>query len=1109
MNREKIKRLMGLTALIVIGLMLFRSATIVSAVHDLGLFELDRNAITNHAGTGLPDDWDRLYTNAGHAQAFTGIIEDTMGTNPLGTTGTQFQAGGSKDDLDLSPGGATGQVWKWDPGEPLDKDDITNAYAAAYTNMVDTGNNNVGDLIVYFGLDRFANNGSAQVGFWFLQDPTFGLTTTPSGGGYLFSGHHVVGDVLVQSNFTQGGVIDTISVYEWVGSGGSNGTLNLLFTAQDCSTTGADDPACATVNQGDTSSPWPFTPKFGTPGIFPQGSFFEGGINITRLVPDAGCFTGFLAETRSSTPFDSRLKDFALGQFNLCSIKVTKTGDTLSKVGDAVNYSITIQNTGAIPVYKDDITDTLLGDITLNGVNQANSYIVSNTCGASLSPGASCTITATRTVQAGDPDPLPNTVTAVYRGKSDLSGIAVSDSDDHSVNLFQPSISFKKSGDELSKVGDSVDYTLTLKNTSSSDSPNLTCTVSDPLVGVNKTVHLAPGGSDVTNASRVVQAGDSDPLVNTASASCSVDGFSNVLNASASHSVNLFQPSVKVVKSGDTLSKVGDPVDYTITVTNTSSSDSPNLENGSIVDDVLGDLLDPANPYVTSSTCAAVLPTGGSCVIHATRIVQAGDPDPLVNTVTVHYNPVGFPNDIHASDSHSVNLFQPSVKIDKSGDTLSKVGDSVDYTITVDNTSSSDSPNLTCTVSDPLLGLSKNISLAPGGSDVTNASRVVQAGDPDPLVNTAAVDCTVDGFGNKLHAEATHSVNLFQPSISVEKMANTPISKVGDDVVYTIKVCNTSSSDSPNLVKDSVSDSLISGVDAAFGASLAPGACESHDFTRTVQAGDPDPLVNTVTVHYNPDGFPNDITAQTQASVDLVHPGLAVLKDCSPAIASPGATITYTCTISNTGDVQLNVVSIVDSLVGDLTNPANFSSSTCGASLAAGESCAITYTFTAPSGTSSLVNTVTASYQVNGLSNVLTASSSCTVSIPTEGCTPGFWKNHTSLWDEPTDPIAAAAGFTTTTSFNSFFGLTSAQSGFADSLTMLDAVNLGGGDGAKLARHGVSSLLNIAAGLNYPLPPGINNATDLYNAIRNAYLTSTFEPLATELADANNLNCPF
>jgi hypothetical protein len=550
-------RLLPLLALALAAALLVITARDSSAVHDTGLFELDRNA-TDEGGGG--DDWGTLYAGGGSAADFTGIIEDTMGTNPFGTVGTQFQAGGSKDDLDISPGGATGQNWKWEPGEPLDKDDITNAYAAAYANTVDTGDNNIGDLIIFFGLDRYANNGSAQVGFWFVQDPNFGLTTTPSGGGYLFSGHHMVGDVLVQSNFTQGGIIETISVYEWVGSGGSEGTLNLVFSAQDCLSPGlSDDAACATVNRGDTPSPWPFTPKFGTPGTFPQGSFFEGGINITRLIPDAGCFTGFLAETRSSTPFDSRLKDFALGDFDLCSIDVTKTGDTLSKVGDDVDYSITIENTGALTLYKDDISDTLLGDLTADAG-----------CGDSLAPGATCTIAVSRTVQAGDPDPLPNTVTAVYNNRDDFSGTAVSDSDSHSVNLFQPAIAVAKTGPQYSKLGDDVNYTLTLNNTSSGDTPDLECTITDAMLGINKPVTLASGASDVTNATYTVQAGDPDPLDNTASVSCSPIGFSNVLTASDGHSVDLIHPSFTVAKTCDAepISYLG-PANFTVTIANT------------------------------------------------------------------------------------------------------------------------------------------------------------------------------------------------------------------------------------------------------------------------------------------------------------------------------------------------------------------------------------------------------------------------------------------------------------------------------------------------------------------------------------------------------------
>ena len=49
--------------------------------------------------------------------------------------------------------------------------------------------------------------------------------------------------------------------------------------------------------------------------------------------------------------------------------------------------------------------------------------------------------------------------------------------------------------------------------------------------------------------------------------------------------------------------------------------------------------------------------------------------------------------------------------------------------------------------------------------------------------------------------------------------------------------------------------------------------------------------------------------------------------------------------------------------------------------------------------------------------------------------------------------------------------------------------------------------LNLAAGPGYSLPPWISGATDLHNAVRNSYLTSTIEPLATKLADANELGC--
>jgi hypothetical protein len=99
----------------------------------------------------------------------------------------------------------------------------------------------------------------------------------------------------------------------------------------------------------------------------------------------------------------------------------------------------------------------------------------------------------------------------------------------------------------------------------------------------------------------------------------------------------------------------------TIGVTNTSSADSPALTNGTINDTLSGNLLAAGNPAVQSSNCTGTLATGANCEIVTARTVLAGDlPGPIVNTVSVHYNPTGFPNSIDDSATASVTIQQIS-----------------------------------------------------------------------------------------------------------------------------------------------------------------------------------------------------------------------------------------------------------------------------------------------------------------------------------------------------------------------------------------------------------------------------------------------------------------
>lgn len=143
----------------------------VYAVHDTSTFELDRNAIDAGSAADLPDDWNTVNLplpngTGGHSFTHTGVITDPT------PEGSIFTSGGSKDNNDISQ-------WKWKKSSNiLDKDNITNAYAAAY--------NVSGHLVIYFGLDRLSNSGSAQVGFWFLKNK-IGLNGDGTGGGGIAS----------------------------------------------------------------------------------------------------------------------------------------------------------------------------------------------------------------------------------------------------------------------------------------------------------------------------------------------------------------------------------------------------------------------------------------------------------------------------------------------------------------------------------------------------------------------------------------------------------------------------------------------------------------------------------------------------------------------------------------------------------------------------------------------------------------------------------------------------------------------------------------------------------------------------------------------------------
>src|SRR6266542_3548794 len=314
-------------------------ATTASAVHDIGVFQLDGNAKTLNPPAG--EDWDLICKahNATETPTSDGTcVKSPTYTFPSGTTVSSPNSfvvdpsesaqddilkGGTKDDNDIN-------TWSWTSAKPSPpKNDLTDGFAAGYTchngpSPLPPGpcSGTDGDQLLYFGADRFSNSGSANIAFWFFQKKvaqkgteTDGTCTDSSGcgfvgqdgttavthkvgnvslGGTLGTGcgpNHdpantcTPGDILVISAF---GPKAQIFVFEWVGAG--NATRDYLeshgcFTAA-CSLQplfiGSTTSDCPEVT-GDNACALANDTSSDSPWVLSQKNHTANNFDVTNL----------------------------------------------------------------------------------------------------------------------------------------------------------------------------------------------------------------------------------------------------------------------------------------------------------------------------------------------------------------------------------------------------------------------------------------------------------------------------------------------------------------------------------------------------------------------------------------------------------------------------------------------------------------------------------------------------------------------------------------------------------------------------------------------------------------------------------------------------------
>ena len=247
----------------------------------------------------------------------------------------------------------------------------------------------------------------------------------------------------------------------------------------------------------------------------------------------------------------------------------------------------------------------------------------------------------------------------------------------------------------------------------------------------------------------------------------------------------------------------------------------------------------------------------------------------------------------------------PSISITKEPDQTIVTGSNATFTITVINTGDVTLTNVT--VSDALVSpCNREIgNLNPGGS--TNYQCTTLEPVTADFINSATVNATGELSATHVSDTDTASVDVIAPGIAIEKTPDDQTVVAGSTATFTITVLNTSD---VTLANVTVSDPQAPNCAQALG-SLSSGESRTHTcILADVQAD----FINSATVTGTPPVGP-DVSDTDTANVNVINPAIEIAKTPDFQTVISGSPVTFTIALTNTGDVLLTNVTVVDALV--------------------------------------------------------------------------------------------------------------------------------------------------------------------------------------------------
>ena len=571
---------------------------------------------------------------------------------------------------------------------------------------------------------------------------------------------------------------------------------------------------------------------------------------------------------------------------------------TDANFGDNVTYTVTVTNDGDVDAKKVVIVDQLGSDLK---------YVSSSDGGVWNEK----TNTITWIIDLSKGETKTFTVVATVVGYGNVTNSLTVGNKTSKINVTVPEITPDKTVDnENPNFGDNVTYTIVVSNDGIADAKNVV--VKDVLAEGLKFIEANYNGvydEATRTVTWIVDINAKNHVDLTVKVKVEDYGVlnNNVTIGNKTSFVNITVPEIIPDKTASIDNpNFGDEITYTVNITNAGKVNANNV----VVHDVLGEGLE-------------LISADGGVYDDKTRTItwtvnlNSGE----TKSFKVVAKVIGYGNVTNSlvvgNKTSAVDVNVPEIIPSKDANNKApNFGDSIDYTITVNNIGKADAKNVV--VVDHLAKGLKYISSSDNGVYDAATHTVTWVID---IAADSSFDLTVTAAANEYGVltnivsvgDKSASVDVNVPEIIPDKTADIENPNFGDNVTYTVTVTNGGNADAKAVV---VHDVLGKGLKfvSATGNYTFDESTNTITWIVDVAAGKTETF-NVVATVINYGNVTNSLVVGNKTfSKNVTVPEITPDKTVDNENPNFGDTVTYTVTVKNEGDGNAADVVIVDTL---------------------------------------------------------------------------------------------------------------------------------------------------------------------------------------------------